>query len=210
MVERRSREEQRDLTRERLLDSGAAVFAQRGFYGASVAEIAARAGFTRGAFYSNFGTKVDLFLALLDVQIERDMRALEDALAGDQSVSAFLDGLSARGRRAGAREWTLLGAEFWLHVMRHPDLAPRLAERQRAVRAAVARLIEQQCARIGIVPPLPPEQLAAVMLAVDDGLRLQEDLDPEALPDDLRARMLVLFFRGMAAGGTAGRPRERH
>lgn len=197
---RLTREEKRAVTRERLLEAGAAVFAERGFYGASVEEIAERAGFTRGAFYSNFESKADLFLAILDVHIERDTRALEEALGDGSRPNAFLDVLQRQARRRPeAREWTLLWAEFWLHVMRHPELAPKLAARQAGVRSAIARLIERQCAQLGITVPVPAEQLAAVMLAVDDGLKLQEDLDPAAIPEDLRARMLLLLFNGMAA-----------
>ena len=197
--ERLTREEQKALTRRRLLASAANVFAERGFHGASVEEIAERAGFTRGAFYSNFESKADVFLALLDGHIEREMRMLEEALAGDESAQAFLDLLGRGGRRGEGREWTLLWAEFWLHVMRHPELAPKLAARQRAVRRAVAGLIERQCGQMGFILPMPAEQLAAVMLAVDDGLKLQEDLDPGSVPGDLRSRMLVLLFSGMAA-----------
>ena len=201
---RLSREEKRAVTRERLLESGAAVFAERGFYGASVEEIAERAGFTRGAFYSNFESKADLFLAILDGHIERDTRALEEALGDGTQSNAFLNLIQRQSqRRSEARQWTLLWAEFWLHVMRHPELAPKLAARQQAVRSAIARLVERQCSALGFAPPIPADQLAAVMLAVDDGLKLQEDLDPAAIPEDLRVRMLVLLFNGMAAMGRA-------
>lgn len=204
---RMTREEKRAVTRARLLEAGGAVFAERGFYGASVEEIAERAGFTRGAFYSNFESKADLFLAILDSHIERDTTALEEALGDATQPNAFLSVLQRQSqRRAEAREWTLLWAEFWLHVMRHPELAPKLAARQAAVRSAIARLIERQCAQLGITVPMPAEQLAAVMLAVDDGLKLQEDLDPTAIPEDLRARMLLVLFNGMAALGRPARP----
>lgn len=204
---RMTREEKRAVTRERLLEAGAAVFAERGFYGASVEEIAERAGFTRGAFYSNFESKADLFLAILDVHIARDTKALEDALGDASQPNAFLNVLQRQAqRRQEAREWTLLWAEFWLHVMRHPELAPKLAARQAAVRQAIARLIERQCAQLGITVPIPAEQLAAVMLAVDDGLKLQEDLDPTAIPEDLRIRMLLVLFNGMAALGRPAKP----
>lgn len=200
---RRRREEQRAATRERLLDAAGEVFAERGFYGASVEEITERAGYTRGAFYSNFGTKADLFLAVLDAHIERDGRLVADVLTRDPSANAFFELLNARaagGQDTGeSQRWALLWAEFWLHVMRHPELAPKLAERQAGVRAGIAGLIERQCTTYGISLPMPAEELAAVMLAVDDGLRLQESLDPAALPPDLRARMLVVLFQGLAA-----------
>jgi len=200
---RRSREEQRAATRGRLLEAAGEVFAERGFYGASVEEITERAGFTRGAFYSNFETKADLFLAVLDAHIERDRQLVTDVLARDPSANAFFELLKQRS--AGVREsgetqrWALLWAEFWLHVMRNPELAPKLAERQAGVRAGIAEMVERQCATFGITLPLPAEHLAAVMLAVDDGLRLQESLDPTSVPSDLRARMIMVLFQGLAA-----------
>ncbi|MDQ3944018.1 MAG: TetR/AcrR family transcriptional regulator [Actinomycetota bacterium] len=196
---RLTREESPAQTRARLLESAAAVFAQRGFYGASVEEIAERAGFSRGAFYSNFEDKSDLFLALLDDRLERELRAVEETLADEAGPGAFLDLLRrGGGRRSEPKEWTLLWAEFWLHVMRHPELAPKLAARQQAMRAAVARLVENQCRQLGITLPVPAEELASVMLAVDDGLKLQEDLDPTAVPEDLRVRILIVLLRGLA------------
>jgi AcrR family transcriptional regulator len=196
---RLTREESRALTRARLLESAAAVFAERGFYGASVEEIAERAGFSRGAFYSNFEDKSDLFLALLDDRLEGELRALEETLGDAAGPGAFLDLLRrGGGRRSEPKEWTLLWAEFWLHVMRHPELAPKLAARQRAARQAIAGLIERQFSQLGITLPVTPAELASVMLAVDDGLKLQEDLDPTAVPEDLRARILIVLLRGLA------------
>lgn len=199
--QRLTREESRARTRQRLLAAAAEVFAERGIHGATVEEIAERAGFTRGAFYSNFGAKEDLIVALLDERVDADIRAMEEAMAADPSPQAFFEFLRSRtGRRSEeAKTWTLLSAEFWLHVLRHPELAPTLAARQRAGRAALARVIETLCAQLGITLPTAAEELASVMLAVDDGLVLQEALDPDAVPEDLRLRTLVLFVQGLAA-----------
>ena len=197
---RLTREESRAQTKARLLESAAAVFAERGFYGASVEEISERAGFSRGAFYSNFEDKSDLFLALLDDRLTREVSAWEEILGDEAGPGAFLDLLRRGGsRRSEPREWTLLWAEFWLHVMRQPELAPKLAARQQAMRRSVGRLVERQCAQLRITLPLPADELASVMLAVDDGLKLQEDLDPTAVPEDLRVRILIVLFQGLAA-----------
>ena len=199
---RLTRQESRAATRAKLIESAAEVFAERGFYGASVEEIAERAGFSRGAFYSNFASREDLFLAVLDTHLDAEVRALSEASEREaSSPGALLKFLESRAvrRSAEGRQLTLLWSEFWLHVIRHPELAPKLAARQRAGRAAIARVIARQCDQFGFAPPGPPEHMAAVMMAVDDGLVMQEFLDPEAVPDDLRARAAVLFFRGMAA-----------
>ena len=199
---RMSREESRARTRARVLEAAAAVFAERGFYGASVEEIAERAGFSRGAVYSNFEGKEDLFLAVLDAHLEAEAEAAGAAWEGvaPEQVLAVLRAQAAR-RAAGARQWALLWAEFWLHVLRHPDLAPKLAARQRARRSVVARMVEDRCRQLGIPLRVPAEHLASLLVAVDDGLVLQEHLEPGALPDGLRAAAAVLLVGGMVASG---------
>jgi AcrR family transcriptional regulator len=197
---RLTREESRARTRALLIEAAGKVFAERGFTGAPVEEIAARAGFSRGAFYSNFASKDDLFLAVLDAYIDAEVASLTRTLDSNPTPEAFWEFLRARAvRRAReGREWSLLWAEFWLHVVRNPDLAPKLAARQRAGREAIARAIEIQCEQIGMTLPIPAGDLASVMMAVDDGLSLQEQLDPGAVPDDLRARATVLLMQGAA------------
>jgi AcrR family transcriptional regulator len=205
---RLSRHESRALTRARLVEAAGQVFAERGFYGASVEEIAERAGFSRGAFYSNFESKEDLFLAVLDSHIESEMDSMAQALGDDPTQEAVLEFLRSQAiRRSGqARRWTLLWAEFWLHVLRQPELAPKLAARQRQGRIAITRIIESRCRQLGIVPTMPPEDLASLIMAVDDGLVMQEHLDPGVVPEDLRARAAVLLFVGMAHMPGASRP----
>jgi AcrR family transcriptional regulator len=197
---RLTREQSRAQTRARLIEAAGEVFAERGFYGASVEEIAERAGFSRGAFYSNFDSKDDLFLAVLDSHIESEMALTAEALGEDPSQEAILAFLHERSVRRSkeAGRWTLLWAEFWLHVLRQPELAPKLAERQRTARAAITKIIESRCRQLGIKPTMPPQDLASLILAVDDGLVLQERLDPGVVPEDLRARASVLLFIGMA------------
>jgi AcrR family transcriptional regulator len=203
---RLTRQESRALTRARLVEAAAHVFADRGFYGASVEEIAERAGFSRGAFYSNFESKEDLFLAVLDSHIESEMSLTIEALGEDPSEEAILQFLHTQSIRRSkqARSWTLLWAEFWLHVLRQPELAPKLAERQRKARDAITRIIESRCGQLGIVPTMPPKDLASLIMAVDDGLVLQEHLDPGVVPDDLRASASVLLFIGMAYSAARG------
>ena len=199
---RLTRRESRAATRARLIESAGEVFAERGFYGASVEEITERAGFSRGAFYSNFASREDLFLAVLDAYLDVELHALAEALKREMSSpGAMLEFLQSRAvrRSTEGRQLTLLWAEFWLHVVRHPEFAPKLAARQKAGRSAIARVIASQCDQFGFAPPGPPEHMASVMMAVDDGLVMQEFLDPGAVPDDLRARAAVLLFRGMAA-----------
>src|SRR4249920_1855864 len=73
-------ERRRALTRRHLLEAAGVVFARQGFHGATLDEVAATAGFTKGAVYSNFTSKDDLFLALLDDRIDRQFAIVFEAL----------------------------------------------------------------------------------------------------------------------------------
>ena len=75
------------------------MFARRGFHGASVEEIAAEGGYSTGALYSNFSGKEDLFLAVMDREIDEHTREIEEAVGERASVAE-----RARGRRR-ARGW---------------------------------------------------------------------------------------------------------
>jgi AcrR family transcriptional regulator len=203
---RLTRVEKQAETRRRLLEAAEEVFRRRGFVGATVEEITETAGFSRGAFYSNFESKDDLFLAVLDAHLEREVGSIVREFETSPSPEAFFEFLRARAVRRSreGREWSLLWAEFWLHVVRHPELAPKLASRQRATRTAIAKIIEAQFAQLGIKLGMPAEDLASLMMAVDDGLVLQEHLDPSAVPSDLRARASVLLVQGAAVGVPGG------
>ena len=87
-----TQERRRQLTREHLLAAAAQVFAERGFYGATLDEVARVAGFTKGAVYSNFDSKDDLFLALFKANYEREMAQLVATL--ESSVVPAVDRLS--------------------------------------------------------------------------------------------------------------------
>src|SRR5882672_9783732 len=97
---RLTRQESRAATRAKLVESAGEVFAERGFYGASVEEITERAGFSRGAFYSNFASREDLFLAVLDTYLDAEVRALAEASERDaSSPGALLEFLESRAVR---------------------------------------------------------------------------------------------------------------
>lgn len=133
-IEQAAPSPRRQATREKLLDAATEVFAEAGLQGAAVEAICARAGFTRGAFYSNFETKEQLFLALLQREFERRTAHLE-ALAHVMEPlfrerSPRLDAAEAAGYIADffapereATTWYMLETEFLLLAMRDPSLA---------------------------------------------------------------------------------------
>src|SRR5947209_14313927 len=122
---RLSQAEAREQTRTSLLTAARRVFGERGFGGASLDEIAERAGYTRGALYYNFpGGKEDLFIALLEDRIDNRVEISQTAFAGaDGDPADTIARARAAAADAGAavrenREWQLLFFEFALHAAR--------------------------------------------------------------------------------------------
>lgn len=198
---RPTRAEKKAATRASLLAAAAEVFSSRGFQAASVDEVAEAAGFTKGAVYSHFESKEDLFLAMLDERFAERIDELRAVLADDHDPSeqareageGFITYMDADPR------WAPLFFEFWAHAVRHPEVAAKLVPRYRAVRAAVAELLEQRAHELGKDPVLPPDDVAAMTFAMANGAALEHMLEPERIGPDLYGTMLEVFFRGLAA-----------
>jgi AcrR family transcriptional regulator len=202
---RLTREQSRANTRERLLAAARGVFARSGFHGASVEEIASAAGFSTGALYSNFDGKADLFLALMEREIDEHAREIEDAVRERASISERATG--------GARRWMtmierepellLLFMEFWAYGVRDPQVREKVAARFAQMREVLTRLIADGVREFDLELALPAEQLAVAIDALADGIARQKLADPEAVPDDLMGRVLSLLFAAVTrpAGG---------
>jgi AcrR family transcriptional regulator len=194
-----TREESRQLTRRRLLDAAASVFAKRGYRRASVEEISSEAGYTIGALYSNFAGKEEVLLALLEQQVARIAdRIVTAARAADDPAGKL---------RAAAREWMAflddepelyaLMIEFWTIWVRDDELRPRHAERFATVRSFIGGLIQEKADEMGVEMRLPPDQIGAVVVALADGLALQHLADPEAMPKDLYPSVLAVLIQAL-------------
>ncbi len=184
---RLTREESRQQTRQSLLDAAARTFAERGFHGTSVDQIAEAAGFTKGAVYANFGSKDELFLTLLDRHTEQELQALTPSEGQALDITALIQAQEAGLLDASEEErrWSLLTLEFYLYAMRVPAVREKVAERYRTLREKLAALFEAHFAASGQTPRLMPEALAWVMLGLASGLSLQADLEPERVPRQL-------------------------
>lgn len=185
---RLSRQESRLQTRERLLEAAAEVFSRQGFHAASVEEVAEEAGFSKGAVYSNFASKEELFLALLDRHLAAELHSVAAQVAqgrdqgqaeGDGPRRSFADQLEEN------RTWNVLTLEFILYSLRHPSVQQELAERYRAARKELTALLEERYQAKGGFPAFPVEYLSWALIALGSGLALQAYLEPGALPPDL-------------------------
>jgi AcrR family transcriptional regulator len=196
------RDEQKALTRRRLLDSAEAVFARQGFHGASVEEIAREAGATTGALYSNFAGKEDLFLALFEERIATDI--------GDYSQIVATGATFEEQARGAADHWMRilrerpdyfpLLIEFWAYAIRVPQLRERLADRFAALRSASARLVLEGAVALGFPADTEAGEFVGMLInALGNGLALERLLDPDAVPDALYGDILVLILQALQA-----------
>jgi AcrR family transcriptional regulator len=203
---RMTREQSRANTRERLLAAARAVFARGGFHGASVEEIASEAGFSTGALYSNFDGKEDLFLVLMDREIDEHAREIAAAVRARTSMAERATG--------GARQWMtmierepdvlLLFMEFWAYGVRDAQVRPKVAERFAQMREVLTNLIADGVRELDLELTIPAEHLAVAIDALADGIARQKLADPDAVPDELMGTVLSLLLVAVTrpAGGT--------
>ncbi len=188
-------------TVERLLDAALETFAEIGFAAASVEDICRRGGFTRGAFYSSFRTKDELFGALFARETARNIALAETQLTGIEQES---DPVTVGVERClsafrADRTWVLVLTEYRLHAARHPEAAAALHEHVTALNDRLTALIETVAARAGLTLTLPAGQLARAVLAVHDGVVLSQVPRADPATDDLERTALLLLLRAAIA-----------
>jgi TetR/AcrR family transcriptional regulator, transcriptional repressor of aconitase len=172
--QRLTRQESRLETRTRLLESAAQLFARGGYEGASVDLIAERAGYSKGAFYSNFKSKEAIFLELLDMHKRREIDALAQLLGQDIPASELLSLIrNSESDRGSDFNFGLLSAEFQLQACRDKTFAKTYAKLHRTHRDTMAGLVIRLFAKLGRTPPSAPKDLADIIMALTTGLSLQ-------------------------------------
>ena len=176
----------RDDTCEKLFEAAARVFEEQGIGGASIEAIAAAAGFTRGAFYSNFRSKDELIIAMLEDHVAQSIRRNLDLLARHKNLAGFIEALKTmdRGRQDPLGRSPLLHMEMILFVARAEKRRPELAKRLRARRKLIVDIVEATSRNGGSNRALNAPWTAAIVLALEDGFRLHRLIDPETTPAD--------------------------
>jgi AcrR family transcriptional regulator len=201
------RAEARGTARERLLDAAVQVFTERGYRAASVEDIAAAAGVTKGAVYWNFEGKEDLFFALIDERVDRRARELMGVTEQAPREAATAP-LISRGITSIVEEQQaliLLLGEYWSLAVRDEKLRVGYVERQRALRDSLARALEARHRTTGVPLTVPGGALATGIIALATGLAQERIADPEAVPEDLLGELLSLLYDGLVhrAGGNS-------
>jgi AcrR family transcriptional regulator len=203
MATRLTRAERQAQTRAALLDAAGRVFVERGFHGASVEAIAAEAGYTRGAFYSNFASKEELFAELIQDRVYGVYRqlAMESLDPATRPTSRKVGEITGAMHDLPDARWI---TRLWLELMAH-------AGRDKAFRKIVARFWSENRAigtfalssayeEAGRKPPVAPEHIVTAMTALDIGLALQHYADPKAVPLDLYPELFELLFGPLEPG----------
>lgn len=186
----------RDEVRRAVLDAAARVFARQGIDGASLDDVAAAAGFTKGAVYSNFGSKEGLVAALVD---DRVSAYLDLGLAAVDDPGATLP---ERARALGDRltaatdeqhDWHLLFLELWQRAVRTGRAEGAFLQRRRELHAAVTDAVAAHAEQAGAELPLPAASMATLLLALSHGLAIERLADPASVPDDLLGEVLAML-----------------
>jgi AcrR family transcriptional regulator len=187
----------RAVTVERLLDAALETFAEIGFAAASVEDICRRGGFTRGAFYSSFRTKDELFGALFARETARNIELAEVQLTGiEQEADPVSVGLErCLSALRADRTWVLVLTEYRLHAARHPEAAAALHAHVAALNDRLTALIETVAARAGLELTVPAGRLAGAITALHDGAVLAQVLQPDPATADLERTALLLMLR---------------
>jgi AcrR family transcriptional regulator len=203
-VDRRTRaaREQGLESREELLAAALRVFASRGYRQAGVDEIAAEAGYSKGALYWHFSGKEQLLLALIEERIDaplRELVALLETAPPDRDMSVEASREFAR-KLAEQRDAMLLEREYWSLAIRDPELRARYVERQAELRGALAGALEARARHLG-TPDLPmrAEDVARVVMGIIGGLTVDELMEPESVPPELLGQTLALIYAGLVA-----------
>ena len=191
----------RDDTCEKLFEAAARVFEDQGIGGASIEAIAAAAGFTRGAFYSNFKSKDELIIAMLEDHVAQTIRRNLDLLATHKNIDDFIAALKTmdRSQQDPLGRSPLLHMEMILFVARAEKRRPELAQRLRARRKLIADIVETTSKNSGKSASPNPAWTGTILLALEDGFRLHRLIDPETTPADSFLRAIGDLRKAMGS-----------
>jgi AcrR family transcriptional regulator len=193
--------------RAALLAAAAEVFAERGFANASVDEVTERAGYSKGALYWHFQSKHELFFALIEQTVDAPAHEMIELL---HSAPVEQDMAPEASRRmielvARQRDLVLLDEEYWAQAVRDPALRARYKEHRERLREAIARALEARLEHLGTpIPGLAHEHMATLLMGLTAGLLRERMIDPQAVPDEMIGRAVVLIYRGALASVQSG------
>ncbi len=200
----------RERTRQRLREAAVRVIAERGMGGASVEEICERAGFTRGAFYSNFASKEDLCLDLLRQHLlehtVRAQQALASAADDDRGPEALIAGaidVFVDSQDTDVDSLVTM-SELRLHALRSPELHAGYTELQQRTQATFTAIITEATERHGLRLQLTAEETTLLLGAVFEHGLLEAALHAEPDVRPRLKRQMVTVLQALLVDDTRG------
>jgi AcrR family transcriptional regulator len=189
---RLSRAESQARTRDLLITTARRLFLTEGYLPISVETVAEEAGFSRGAVYSNFGSKERLCLAVLEDLYAEETATVVALLGGPGTLDERIDALEQWvERKVGEPGWSVLSLDFAAQSRHDPELSAALEAQFARIRTAVTAMLEGQLDQLGISAALPPEALATALVGLVIGVGVQRMLEPNVsarvVTDTLRA-----------------------
>lgn len=191
----------RGEVRDRILDAASKVFAAEGFAGATIDAIGQAAGFTKGAVYSNFESKDELFLALVDREFElrgEQIAVALDSSGGDRAAAAREVSRSVLDSVRNNSDYYVLLVEYWLRAQRDPQLRERLIGRRRAAADQALHIVESTDA-------VPSDRrlvdVAQLVVTINLGVAMEEALRPGSINPDLLAELITALLQSIPVCG---------
>lgn len=196
----------RAQTQDRLMDAATALFAEKGVLAASVEEICERAGFTRGAFYSNFESKDELLLAVVQRKREAILKAATDAIDSipdepiepqtlDEIIKQAL--LIFQATHPIDEQWLLARSEIRLHALRNPSVRQAVRLVDSSLDELLIEAIQAVVDRHGVVMTVPPGQLVVLLTAYQEALATSAMLTGENSFEPLIAERSAQLIRAL-------------
>ena len=188
--QRLTRRESQELTKQRLLDVAVGVFKEKGFEHTSVDEIAERAGYSKGAVYSNFASKEELALAVLDRRIEQQLQALSTLIPTRGDDPKFW---VEQGETGSEGPWDPLLMELLVRAFYDKKLRQRLAQQQKQILDGATAILSG-----GKAPAQQQRDAVILTVALGNGLSMQYAVNPDPHLMQLYAQAAVRWFREFA------------
>ncbi|CAI8865966.1 Transcriptional regulator [Brevibacillus sp. IT-7CA2] len=183
--------ERKQETRQLLIDAAIETFAQLGFHGASVDKIADHAGFTKGAVYAHFQSKEDLFLAILESQMQLHVSNIHHVIDRQPSLSHFIEAMDAyfMSVQQQNRTWNMLNLEFLLYAMREESVRKRwsnmIIESVQHLSKAIQTLMPKESDST-----LSADEMAWTILALENGMSIFYYISGDQVPQSLYGKAL--------------------
>jgi AcrR family transcriptional regulator len=197
-----TRGERQARTRGELIDAAERLFSAEGFHATSLDAVADEAGSTRGAVYSNFASKEDLFFAVYEQRVERFLPELQSAPSEASDIGEALLSVTATHRARREREqdgWLAVFLEFWTHVLRHPEHRVRFAGIHGRYLEPFAAALERWAAEHEVELPLDARRLTVALTVMTTGLGLERLTQPDVIDADLAVQVHRLWMDGLLA-----------